>query len=62
MYWRLTGRFLVGLIMFCQTLMSVSKGYTTAVLMPFATTLKGRTIVHVNLDLLEMAKNAKVRL
>ena len=42
--------------------MSVSKGYTTAVLMPFATTLKGRTIVHVNLDPLEMAKNAKVRL
>ncbi|RMX40997.1 hypothetical protein pdam_00011603, partial [Pocillopora damicornis] len=41
------------------TLMSVSKGYTTAVLMPFATTLKGRTIVHVNLDPLEMAKNAK---
>lgn len=37
-------------------------GERSAVLMPFATTLKGRTIVHVNLDPLEMAKNAKARL
>lgn len=41
--------------------MSVLKGHTTAVLMPFATIPKGRTTVHVNKDILEMAENAKVQ-
>ena len=40
--------------------MSVSKGYTNAVLMPFATIPKGRTTVHVNLDSLVMDENVKV--
>ena len=41
--------------------MNVLKGYTTAVLMPFATIPTGRTTVHVNLDSLEMAETAKVQ-
>ena len=41
--------------------MNVLKGYTTAVLMPFATIPTGRTTVHVNLDSLEMGETAKVQ-
>ena len=40
--------------------MNVSEVYIIAVLMPIATTLKGLTTVHVNLDSLEMDENAKV--
>ena len=39
---------------------SVLKCYTPAVLMHFAITPKGHTIVHVNMDLLEMDENVKV--
>ena len=39
---------------------SVLKCYTPAVLMHFAITPKGHTIVHVNMDLLKMDKNVKV--
>ena len=39
---------------------SVLKCYTLAVLMHFAITPKGHTIVHVNMDLLEMDENVKV--
>ena len=40
--------------------MSVFKVHTNAALMHFATIRKVLTIVHVNLDFLEKAKNAKV--
>ena len=43
-----------------QTLMSVSKVHTTAVLMPFATKPRSRTTVNVNLDILGMGESAKV--
>ena len=43
-----------------QTLMSVSKVHTTAVLMPFATIPRSRTTVNVNLDILGMGESAKV--
>ena len=39
---------------------SVLKCYTPVVLMHFAITPKGHTIVHVNMDLLEMDENVKV--
>ena len=38
----------------------ILKCYTPAVLMHFAITPKGHTIVHVNMDLLEMDENVKV--
>ena len=43
-----------------QTLMSVLRNHTTAVLMLCVTIPKDRTTVHVNLDILEMNRLAQV--
>ena len=40
--------------------MSVSKGHTHVALMPIATTPKGLTTVHVNLDSLGVEETARV--
>ena len=50
----------ISLFTFFQTLTSVLRESTIAVLMVCATITRDRTTVHVNLDILEMDKHAKV--
>ena len=47
-------------LFFVQTSTNVFVGYTNAALMRFATILKVRTIVHVDMDSPEMDENVKV--